>query len=144
VHSDGIQFYSVDVINLSKTDMLLGPGEAISIAGFPQGLAQIGPAVQTGSGLAVWKTGTLASDMGINVGGKPTFLVDTTSRPGMSGSPVYAVRYNVYRSAISGAVIYKGDGATRFLGVYGQQSTSLEIGVVWKAELVAALYNALP
>jgi hypothetical protein len=83
-HTENVQFYPLD-ISLRNTDIVLTPGYTVSIVGFPFGLAQ-------GAGLAIWKTGTVASDLGVNWTGRPMFLVDTTSRPGMSGSPVYGVR----------------------------------------------------
>jgi Trypsin-like peptidase domain len=134
-HMDNVQFYPLDM-ELRKTDVVVGPADSVSIVGFPFGLAQQG-------GLPVWKTGTVASDLDINYRGKPIFLVDTTSRPGMSGSPVYAVRSGAFRgsdgmlhSAISGSM-------KRFLGVYSEQMQAAELGAVWKVEAVMALYDSL-
>jgi hypothetical protein len=67
--------------------------------------------------------------------------VDTTSRSGMSGSPVYAVRTGSY--AAGGGATMIGN-ARKFLGVYAEQSEAVEIGRVWKADVVVSLYDSLP
>src|ERR1700756_1893796 len=128
-NTEGIAFYPLDLA-LRNSDMQLAPGDPVNIVGFPFGETQ-------GGGLPIWKTGTIASDLGINYGGKAKFLVDTTARSGMSGSPVYARRFT--HSDKSGP-----QEVTRFLGVYSEENQALELGAVWKAEAVAALYDALP
>jgi hypothetical protein len=113
----------------------IAPGDTVSIVGFPHGLAQV-------AGLAIWKTGTIASDPDVNFEGKAKFLLDTTARGGMSGSPVYARR--TIDTEPGGQLVTYGSPKTRFLGVYSEQSEALEIGVVWKAEMVQSLYDSLP
>jgi hypothetical protein len=135
-HRENVQFYPLDV-ELSKTDLVVGPADSVTIVGFPYGLAQQ-------AGLPVWKTGTLASDFAINVGGKPIFLVDTTSRPGMSGSPVYAIRTGAYRASDGFLKMSTGASTKRFLGVYSEQIAAAEIGGVWKAEAMMGLIDSLP
>jgi hypothetical protein len=133
-NTSNVQFYPLD-IGLAKTDLVLSPGESLSIVGFPFGLAQEG-------GLPIWKTGTIASDLDINYGGKPVFLVDTTSRPGMSGSPVYAIRTGAISTKTALRV---SSGLTvEFLGVYSEQIPAAELGGVWKAEVLMALHDSLP
>ena len=140
IHTENVQFYPLDM-ELRKTDIVVGPADSVSIVGFPLGIAQQG-------GLPVWKTGTVASDLDINIDGKPIFLVDTTSRPGMSGSPVYAVRTGAYRSSSGALKMAMGVAPVapmkRFLGVYSEQIQAAELGGVWKAEAVMALYDSLP
>jgi len=129
----GVQFYPLD-LESRKTDMRLAPGDPVNIVGFPFGETQ-------GGGLPIWKTGTVASDLDINYGGKPKFLVDATARAGMSGSPVYARRSGSYQDLMGSAV---AGVATKFLGVYSEENQQAELGAVWKAEVVTALYEALP
>jgi hypothetical protein len=135
-HMADVKFYPLDM-ELSKVDVVVGVADPVSIVGFPYGLAQMG-------GLPVWKTGTVASDLDINVGGRPVFLIDTTSRPGMSGSPVYAVRSGAYRSSDGALRTGIGGSIKKFLGVYSEQMQAAEIGGVWKAEAVVTLYDSLP
>ena len=136
--TENVHFYALDM-ELRKTDIQVGPADPVTIIGFPFGLVQ-----QAGLGLPVWKTGTVASELDIDYQGKPIFLVDTTSRPGMSGSPVFAVRSGAFRSA-EGTLKMQAGGAPikKFLGVYSEQNQPAEIGGVWKADVLVALYNSL-
>ena len=90
VHTENVQFYPLD-LGLRDQDIVVSPGDSVSIVGFPFGMAQ-------DAGLPIWKTGTVASDSDVNFNGQPMFIVDTTSRQGMSGSPFYAVRTGAYRA----------------------------------------------
>lgn len=138
LRTENIQFHPVD-LELRKTDIVVSPGDSVSIVGFPFGMAQ-----DTTLGLPIWKTGTVASDPDVNFSGRPMFLVDTTSRQGMSGSPVYAVRTGAYRSATAQLQMAINGVATKFLGVYSEQNVNAELGGVWKADAVVALYDSLP
>jgi Trypsin-like peptidase domain len=131
--TEGVGFYPLD-LDLEKTEMVLAPGEPVSVVGFPFGMAQAG-------GLAVWKSGTLASDPDVDVDGKPKFLLDITARASMSGSPVYARPVGMYQAKVNE---FRGGSATKFLGVFAEQSLGLEIGAVWKAKVVRSLYESLP
>jgi hypothetical protein len=126
-NTSGVEFYPLD-LSLRSSDMQLAPGDPVNIVGFPLGETQ-------GGGLPIWKTGTIASDLDISYGGKAKFLVDATARLGMSGSPVYARRFGQDKST---------NPVTKFLGVYSEENQALELGAVWKAEAVSALYDSLP
>jgi trypsin-like peptidase len=129
----GVQFYPLDLA-LRTSDLQLAPGDPVNIVGFPFGETQ-------GGGLPIWKTGTIASDLDINYGGKAKFLVDATARSGMSGSPVYARRFGASQDKAS---VTNVEGVTKFLGVYAEENQALELGAVWKAEAVSTLYDSLP
>lgn len=60
---------------------IIRPGMHLSVVGFPYGKSY-------DSRLPIWKSGHLASEIGFNFDGKPMFLIDATTRSGMSGSPV--------------------------------------------------------
>ena len=77
------------------------PGSTVFVIGFPRSLS-------VGFGLPLWKSGYIASEPHFNVtlggrlsgygglkGGRriPAFFIDTLTRAGMSGSPVFA-RYH--------------------------------------------------
>jgi len=137
-HIEDVQFYPVDP-GMMNEDMSVLPGDPVAIVGFPLGLVQSG-------GLPIWKTGTVASDPDMDYEGKRMFAVDTTSRPGMSGSPVYAVRSGTYRSKAGTLMVplAAGSSVKRMLGVYSEQILVAEIGGVWKAEVLKELYDSLP
>lgn len=134
-HLDGVAVYPLDLA-LANTSVHLGPAEPVSIVGFPFG--------QTASaGLAIWKSGTIASDPDVNYEGTPEFLIDATTRPGMSGSPVYARRIGSYMDA-SGNEIVRPGLTDKFLGVYaGDIDSNSEIGRVWKTSVVQDIYAIL-
>ena len=119
-------FYPIDLA-LAKEDVLVAPGEPVSIIGFPFGMS-------SGGKFPIWKTGHVASDLDLDYDGKPVFLVDATAKPGMSGSPVVARRVGQIRR--SRGVDLGGD-ASRFLGVYSGRIHDLaDVGMVWKPSVL--------
>jgi hypothetical protein len=63
------------------------------------------------------------------------FLVDITTREGMSGSPVYAREWT--KAADEWEV------KTTFLGLYsGRLREDAEVGIVWRAEVVNEIVDA--
>ncbi|WP_435263420.1 S1 family peptidase [Tenacibaculum sp. nBUS_03] len=127
-------------LNTANLEIVLYPSKSVSIIGYPNGLT-------SGGKFSIWKTGHIASDVDLNYNGKPVFLIDATTRSGMSGSPV------VLRS--TGMTQFKDGNRigthTKFLGVYsGRIDGTSEIGRVWKPNVVneillnAANSNLLP
>ncbi|MDX5365721.1 MAG: serine protease [Alphaproteobacteria bacterium] len=93
---------------------------------------------------AVWKRGSLASEPLISVDGRPMFLVDAASRPGMSGSPVFRHQFG---PAVDKSMAIKLDNVvtTRFVGVYSGHLQSgvdeLSLGFAWSSHLVEELVS---
>lgn len=74
--------------------------------------------------------------------GKPTFLIDATTRGGMSGSPVVLRLTGGYPTR-NGGMVLAGGMATKFLGVYaGRIHDDVEIGYVWRPGLVIEILEA--
>jgi Trypsin-like peptidase domain len=117
--------YSFD-LSLSGADIMPEVAMPISIIGFPLRL--------TGPGsFPIWKTGHIASDPELDFGGQPLFLIDATTRSGMSGSPVVLRLSGRYRTRTGKIVMSSSGIQTLFLGVYaGRLSQESEIGRVWK------------
>lgn len=64
------------------------------------------------------------------------FLIDATTRGGMSGSPVVLRQVGGYLTKSGGQVIMPGV-STRFLGIYsGRLPRDSEIGRVWRPRLI--------
>lgn len=132
--SEDISIYPLD-LNLKDVDLLIFPSEDLTIIGFPYGKASDGK-------FAIWKSGSLASDYDINYDNKPVFLIDATTKGGMSGSPVFAIRTGQVRSSVGLTI---GPSATRFLGVYSGRITGddiediPDIGLVWKTSVLDEL-----
>ena len=128
-----VTHYPIDLA-LANFDLMLYPSEDVSIIGFPIGLTSAGK-------LPIWKTGHIASDIDIDWGEKPAFLIDATTKSGMSGSPVIAKRVSIYQSSRGNVV----GNAVKFLGVYSGREISddgIEIGFVWKARVIPEIISA--
>jgi Trypsin-like peptidase domain len=122
------QFYPLS-LDLADFDMLVQVAMPVSIIGFPFGLA-------AGGAWPIWKTGHIASDPDLDYDGRPAFLIDATTREGMSGSPVILRQYGGYATSKASMAIGGGPG-TRFLGVYsGRIHDQAEIGRVWRPSVI--------
>lgn len=127
----GVQTYPLD-LTLSKTDLVLHPSEPVSIIGFPFGYTTIGK-------FPIWKTGHIASDIELDYNDLPMFLIDSTTKPGMSGSPVIARRIGMYQSS---KALQMGGTVTRFLGVFsGHIHPQIDVGMVWKPHVISTILS---
>jgi hypothetical protein len=131
-------------------NIMIRPTSQATLLGYPYGF------FDTTNFLPVWKTGHVASEPRMDFQGDPVFLVDVSAFPGMSGSPVLAVANGAYETE-------SGTTATgrmvKLLGVFSAMrmlrpnrgadipgfnpaedlsgGTSLQLGYVWKASLIA-------
>lgn len=114
----------------SRKEFSMRPGAIVHVVGFPLGLTNNG-------WLPIWKTGNIASDVDLDFEeGRPAFLIDATTRGGMSGSPVYARSFGVLPRSDGAADIHSGV-FTEFLGVYsGRQHKESEVGRVWRPSVL--------
>jgi hypothetical protein len=123
-------------LGLADSDVAVQAAMPVSIIGYPFGLA-------AGQVWPIWKTGHIASDPDLDYAGQPVFLIDATTRSGMSGSPVIRRAHGGYR-ARDGSYALGVDG-TRFLGVYsGRIHGDSEIGRVWRPFLVNEILTRVP
>jgi len=128
---DTIKIYPLDTTHYFR-DLFILPGFPVSIIGFPNGLSSDGR-------LAIWKTGHIASDLAVDINGTPQFLIDATTRAGMSGS-IVIFRMSPYLRKNLGT--FMGIG-TQFLGIYTSQSDLEEIGYVLKPIALKTLMDQL-
>lgn len=120
-------------LNLENVDVEPYPGMPVCIIGFPLGLRE-------NVFFPIWKTGHIASDPDIPHKGLPAFLIDATTRKGMSGSPVVVRTTGAYRKRDGVQVL--GGGVTRFLGVYaGRVHKDAEVGRVWRPSAIRDLLD---
>ncbi|MEO6222768.1 MAG: trypsin-like peptidase domain-containing protein, partial [Vicinamibacterales bacterium] len=128
----------------TRTDIRIRPTSGATLLGYPYGFSD------TTNRLPVWKTGHVASEPQVDFQGKPAFLVDVSAFPGMSGSPVLAVANGVYEDEQE---VMRTGRVLRLLGVFsgmpvirsqtpGVNDTSLQLGYVWKASLIAGIARA--
>lgn len=132
--SSDIKIYDIDLA-LADFDLMIYPSEAVSIIGFPQGISSAGK-------LPIWKTGHIASDIDIDWNDKPSFLIDATTKSGMSGSPVIAKRVCIYQTSAGNNI----GNAVKFLGIYSGReidTSGIEVGLVWKPRVISEIikYN---
>jgi hypothetical protein len=128
-----IQIYPFD-LNLVNTDIIPEPAMPVSIIGYPLGIV-------TGGNFPIWKTGHIASDPDLDYNNLPVFLIDATTRGGMSGSPV-VLRLSGNYTTRSGERILSGDTRTLFLGIYsGRIQRDSEIGMVWRPVVINEIAN---
>lgn len=128
-------------LEYSEKSIVIKLGSNILIIGYPYGKS-------SGGGWPIWKTGHLATDIGIDFNHLPTFLVDATARKGMSGSPVIVDLGNNFQ--IGGTTISRiGPSKRLFLGVYAGRIESIkdipndiEIGRVFKRHALLELLES--
>jgi Trypsin-like peptidase domain len=124
---------SEPTFDMHPINSLSAPGLSIKISfdvfvlGYPFGVEP--------PGYPVWKRGSIASEPELVRLGPPYLLIDTASRPGMSGAPVIRRSWSDHMvegsySAMNHMV------ATKFVGVYsGRRQTKdpsdAQLGIVW-------------
>ena len=137
----------------TQADIRIRPTSGATLLGYPFGF------YDQKHFLPVWKTGHVASEPAVDFEGRPMFLVDVSAFPGMSGSPVLAVANGLYE-ATDGTIrtgrIWKLLGIFSTMPVVRERKTaspadpfgndaprvietSLQLGYVWKAGLIAEL-----
>ena len=146
---------------ISKTRIPVEPGCTVYILGFPR-------SISVGFGLPLWKSGYIASephyDVTINgqvsdIGGLqggitlPAFFIDSLTREGMSGAPVFASYTGNWDTAdpyapwnpkdpdfYNRADIFLGTEAKEFIGCYSGRVSGNEqeaaLGLCWRKDVI--------
>jgi len=115
-------------------------GSELQVIGYPYG--------QIGGPFPIWSRGTIASEPDVDVGGLPLFLIDCRTRPGQSGSPVWA------RFKKGDIITHKGKDCqaegdvNHFVGIYSGRlvkdtdpKKDTDLGLVWKRSCLEELVN---
>ncbi len=109
-------------------------GSELYVIGYPYG--------QIGGPFPIWSKGSIASEPDIDVSGLPVFVIDCKSRPGQSGSPVFA------HFRVGAVVEYEGrtfqakKPMNYFVGVYsGRLRSDSDLGLVWKRRCIEQLVD---
>jgi hypothetical protein len=131
-------FPDVDLYPINDMDSMnleLGVGMDVYVLGYPYGLG--------GAGFPAWKRGSFATEPAISPAVQLHMLIDTASRPGMSGSPVIRRSWSTHQ--LEGNSISMGAGTgTRFVGVYSGRMSAVDpldaqLGIAWPASLVSEI-----
>lgn len=101
----------------------------------------------TYASLPIWKRASLASEPDIDVDHLPKMLIDTATRPGLSGSPVIMQRVGLHGVKVGGLTDDTIFGRIRkFVGVYsgriGDDELKAQLGIVWKARVISEIVGA--
>jgi len=121
-------------LNLKK--VRLRPSLDVFILGFPTGMSG-------GGNFPVWKRGSIASEPDLDIDGLPKMFIDTATRKGMSGAPVYVQQTGRWLSEekdnLGNFQQVLGEGR-RFIGVYsgrvGDDNFQAQLGIVWKPSTI--------
>lgn len=130
---DQLKVINLRPINtLTTVDLAIYIGMDVFILGYPLGS---GP-----PGYPVWKRGSIASEPDLVRMTTDYLLVDTASRPGMSGGPVIRRSWGNHLLA-NGDVSTEPKFYTRFVGVYSgrlitKNPEDAQLGRVWPGEFI--------
>ncbi|RDV07641.1 serine protease [Sphingorhabdus pulchriflava] len=112
-------------------------GAEAFIVGYPKGIVE--------GGLPIWKRASIASepDLFRDEEGSRRILIDSASREGMSGAPVFLRSIGSFLSD-NGALVVGAQIATKFLGLYSGRlahadALDAQLGIVWPAELIETI-----
>jgi hypothetical protein len=125
---------------LALDNIRLYPSLDVFVLGFPLGMSG-------GAHFPIWKRGSIATEPDVNLDNLPKLFIDTATREGMSGSPVYVQEVGYWipedKTDQKDAVIGKGK---RFVGIYsgrvGDDSFQAQLGIVWKARAIEEIIEA--
>lgn len=117
------------------------PALELFVLGFPVGWK---PLVAAQSAYAVWSRGSVASEPELDWDDLPRFLIDSRTRQGQSGSPVFAFRNYAWRDAQGDIQLPTGPAVEgELVGIYsGRIHPESDLGYVWRAETVAEIIDA--
>ena len=106
------------------------------VVGFPQGLAHRS---QPNYVLPIYKGAQIASEPYIDYQGRPIVVIDSTTRPGMSGSPVFVQALTPTSSYVAGRFV--GIYAGRFRDSYNHEDSAL--GFVFKPRVITEIFDRI-
>ena len=151
VHNENVDVVTIPMPGIDETALMhskdpalgldnirLYPSLDVYVLGFPRGMSG-------GAHFPIWKRGTIATEPDINIEKLPKLYIDTATREGMSGSPVYAqeVGYWIPEGGNSSDASF-GKGK-RFLGIYsgrvGDDTFLAQLGIVWKEQAISEIID---
>jgi hypothetical protein len=121
---------------LGLKNIRLETGLDVFVLGFPRGMSG-------GAEFPIWKRGSIASEPGFDINNLPKMLIDTATREGMSGAPVYALSRpfsGLDDKDVNGKPKIFAGYAERFIGIYsgriGSDVFQAQLGIVWKPPVI--------
>lgn len=135
------EVYPANPPDQASEDVELRVADEVFITGFPLGLSKQGV-------IPVWKKGTVASEPNLPMDdNSPTFLVDTASREGMSGSPVFLRSNSGILSHAGGDISFSRGPRTKLVGVYSgrfgvNDEMAAQLGRVWHVAAIEEMLSS--
>lgn len=121
----------IEFANVGLTDHWLEAGTDVFVLGYP--------GVNFGQ-YPVWKRASIATEPMLFDRELPYILIDTASRPGMSGSPVVTHGWDPIPDPSMGGFSISRQLRRGFLGIYsgrfGNKEFEAQLGIVWPSRLV--------
>lgn len=137
----GSKLKQANAKELDLEKITLRPSLDIFVLGYPRGMTG-------GAKLPIWKRGSIASEPDVDIDKLPKFFIDTATREGMSGSPVYAQQsgYIVPEDGVGPKDAIFGE-ARRFAGIYsgrvGDDNFKAQLGIVWKESAITEIIRGV-
>jgi hypothetical protein len=135
-----IKLFPINKFEFDDQFMLL-PSDDVFILGYPFG-------IDGDKKLPIWKRGSVATEPSIDIDGLPKLLIDTASRPGMSGAPVIFKRSGLHGMTEGKLTNDTIIGTIRgFVGIYSGRIAApdpieAQLGVVWKKTVIEEILAA--
>lgn len=106
--------------------------------------------ISAGNDFPIWKRGSVATEPLLDLEKLPKLLIDTATRPGMSGSPVIYQRNGIHLKKTDENKLDPQSllGQIRgFLGIYSgrlgaENEFQAQLGIVWKKEVITEILDA--
>jgi hypothetical protein len=132
-----VNMYPINALR-SEADLAIRIGMDVYILGYPFG--------NQPPGFPVWKRGSIASEPDLTKLGAGYMLVDTASRPGMSGAPVIRRSWAAHLLN-DDAISSDSTPQSKFIGVYSgrlhtDDPSDAQIGMVWPASDIDDIIDA--
>jgi hypothetical protein len=126
---DDAEVRTIDAVN-TMPKMLLMVAMDVFALGYPMG-------IDGGGEFPIWKRASIAMEPNVHRGGPRHMLIDTATRPGMSGAPVIAIA-NGQEFVGPPPGLSRPGRDYRFVGVYSSrlgrgEMMEAQLGVVWDA-----------
>ena len=143
---DAHQVYKLGLFPINEfptqEDMFIEIASDVFIVGYPYGRK----ANTTNSILPIFKRGSIASEPELPYyEDRQSFLIDSNTRKGMSGSPVIQISQNGYTTK-DGSICMDCSTHYKFLGIYSGRiredaKNESSIGIVWDKSLIIELLD---
>ena len=140
---DGIGINEIDALFQEiqvNEEQCLEIAEELFVIGYPKGISVFKT--------PIWKRGSVASEPDVPIDGMNCFYIDSSTRDGMSGSPV--IYYNKDGQYKTKEILFgvNNNKIFKFIGIYSGRDSEqdigvIQLGIVWKKELIEDIIESI-